>query len=121
VNGSISELMDSRNRKFKIPNYCINNPHYEMKIINVDQSHKNKNLNIILHDVYENKKTNLNFDDNVKISDIKNKYFEVNSIDRIKFKLRLLFGGAELKDDNLLYQYNFQDGYIIQILKLNVD
>lgn len=120
VNGKINELMDMRNRIFKIPNYCINLPFFEKEIHQVDESHQIKKMSIILYDVYENKKTIINITDNIQIKDIKQKYSEHNKIDSSKEKLRLLFGGSELKDENFLYQYNFQEGYIIQILKVNL-
>lgn len=69
--------------------------------------------------MYDSKKTNINISDNIKIKDIKLQYAEHNKIDLEKIKLRLLFGGSELKDDNFLYQYKLDDGYIIQILKIN--
>lgn len=120
VNGKINELMDIRNRKYKIPNYCINLPFFEKEIHQVDEGHQIKKISVVLYDVYENKKTNINITDNIQIKDIKEKYSDHNKIDLTKFKLRFLFGGSELKDENYLYQYNFQDGYIIQILKVNV-
>lgn len=120
VNGKINELIDMRNRKFKIPNYCINLPFFEKEIHQVDESHQIKKMSIILYDVYDNKKTNINITDNIQIKDIKQKYSEHNKIDISKYRLRFLFGGSELKDENYLYQYNFQEGYIIQILKIDV-
>ena len=106
VNGKINEIIDLKNRVYKIPNYCINLPFFEKEIHQVDESHNIKKISIHLYDVYDNKKTNLNITD--------------NQIDLSKFKLRFLFGGSELMDENFLYQYNFQEGYIIQILKVNV-
>lgn len=120
VNGKINELMDLRKRIYKIPNYCINLPFLEKTIHSIEENHEMKKMSIILYDVYENKKTNINISDNIKIEDIKQKYSEHNKIDLSKIKLRFLFGGAELKDENYLYQYNFQDGYIIQILKITL-
>ncbi len=120
VNGKINEIIDLKNRLYKIPNYCINLPFFEKEIHQVDESHNIKKISIHLYDVYDNKKTNLNITDNIQIKDIKLKYSEHNQIDLSKYKLRFLFGGSELMDENFLYQYNFQEGYIIQILKVNV-
>jgi hypothetical protein len=120
VNGKINELIDVRNKIYKIPNFCINLPYFEKEIQSVDKTHQIKKMSIVLYDVYENKKTNINITDNIQIKDIKQKYSEHNKIDLSKDKLRLLFGGSELKDENYLYQYNFQEGFLIQILKVNL-
>jgi len=120
VNGKINELIDVRNKIYKIPNFCINLPYFEKEILSVDETHQIKKISIVLYDVDENKKTNINITDNIQIKDIKQKYSEHNKIDLSKDKLRLLFGGSELKDENYLYQYNFQEGFLIQILKVNL-
>lgn len=118
VNGKINELMDFRNKVFKIPNFCINLPFFEKEIHSIDEAHQIKKMSIVLYDVYENKKTNINITDNIQIKDIKQKYSEHNKMDLSKMKLRFVFGGSELKDENYLYQYNFKEGFIIQILKV---
>jgi len=112
--------MGWKNKIYRIPNYCINLPYMEKKINSVDESHKMNKMSIVLYDVYENKKTNIDISDNIKIEEIKKKYSEHNKIDLSKNKLRFLFGGTELKDENYLYQYNLQEGFIIQILKINL-
>ena len=119
-NGKINELIDSKNRSYKIPNFCINLPFLEKEILGKEEEHTNKKLNIIIHDVYEDKRIDLEITDDLKISEIKRKYAENNSIDLKTVKIRLLFGGSELQDDNFLYQYNINDDYIIQILKINL-
>jgi len=119
VNGKINQLIDMRSKIYEIPNYCINLPFFEKEIHQVDEGHQIKKISIVLYDVYENKKTNINITDNIQIKDIKKKYSDHNKIDLSKIKLRFLFGGSELKDNNFLYQYNFEEGYIVQILKVD--
>lgn len=119
LNGQINELVDNKNRLYKIPNYCINDPFFVKQIKKIDENHLIQTISISLYDVYDNKKTNINVSDNIKIEDLKKNYCDHNNIDITKSRIRLLFGGSELKDDNLLYQFNFRDGYIIQILKTN--
>lgn len=113
-------MIDSKNRLYKVPNFCVNLPYIEKEILEEEKEHMNKKLNIYLHDVYENKKTDIELTDDLKISEIKKKFAENNSIDLNIIKLRFLYGGTELMDDNHLYQYNLSDGYIIQILKINL-
>ena len=91
---------------------------YEIK--EKEEEHNNKKLKIIVHDVYANKKINFEFSDDVKIIDIKRIFAVDCNIDLVNVKLRILFGGNELMDENFLYQYNIKDDYIIQVLKLNV-
>ena len=119
-NGKINELIDSKNRLYKVPNFCINLPFLEKFILVEEEEHNNKKLNIFLNDVYENKKVDIEITDDFKIIDIKKKYAENNSVDLDKVKLRFLYGGSELNDDNFIYQYNICNGYIIQILKINL-
>ena len=118
--GKINELIDGKNRQYKIPNFCINLPYIEKKIYDKEEQHTNKKLKIYLHDVYENKKIEIEITDNLKINDIKNLFAEKSLINLDKVKLRFLYGGTELIDNNHLYQYKIFDGYIIQILKINM-
>ena len=119
-NGKINELIDTKNRIYKVPNYCINLPFMERKILGEEEEHNNKKLNIFLHDVYENKKINLQLTDDLRISDVKKKYAENNSFNLDTVRLRLLYGGSELVDDNFIYQYNICNDYIIQVIKINL-
>jgi len=89
-----------------------------MEIKEKEEEHNNKNLKLVIHDVYENKRVDIELNDDIKIYDIKKKFADENSIDLIDVKLSLLFGGTELQDENFLYQYNIKDGYIIQVLKI---
>lgn len=91
-----------------------------MELKQKEEDHNNKKLKITLHDVYENKKNHVVLSDDIKVSEIKRKFADDNSIDLVNVRLRLLFGGTELQDDNHLYQYNIKDDYIIQILKINM-
>ena len=58
--------------------------------------------------------------DDLKIVEIKRIFAEINSIDLVNTKIRFLFGGSELLDDNLIYQYNLKDDYLVQVLKINM-
>lgn len=118
--GKINELIDSKNRQYKIPNFCINLPYIEKKIYEKEEEHTKKKLKIFLHDVYDNKKIDIEINDDLKICEIKNMYAEKISINIDTAKFRFLYGGTELDDNNHLYQYKIYDGYIIQVLKINI-
>lgn len=120
LNGRINELIDNKHRIYRIPNYCINDPLFEKKIAEIDETHQIKKMTVTLYDVYEVKKTNISVSDNIKIGEIKKRFAHHNDLDMSKYKIRLLFGGSDLKDDDYLYQYNFQEGYIIQVLKVSI-
>jgi len=34
-----------------------------------------------------------------------------------EYKIRLFFGGVEIKDDHKIYQHNMKDDFTIQIMK----
>ena len=57
LNGQINELIDNKNRLYKIPNYCINDPYFVKQIKKIDENHQIQTISISLYDVYDNKKT----------------------------------------------------------------
>jgi hypothetical protein len=113
INGKINELIYDKNNIYKIPNYCINLPYLEIKVKEKEQEHNKKKFNLFFHNVYENKNINIEILDNLKIFDVKIKYLEFISNDYIDIKLRFLYGGCELIDENFLYHYNINNDNII--------
>ena len=117
--GKINELIDNKNRLYRVPNFCINLPYIEREILPKNIFHNNNKLKIILYDVYDNKKFKIELTDDLKISEIKKLFSESNNLKMDSLKIRFLYAGTELIDDNYLYQYKILDGYLIQMVKIN--
>lgn len=49
--------------------------------------------------------------------DLKNEFMLRSNLNRDEYRLRLFFSGNEIKDDHLLFQYNLEDDYKIQVMK----
>lgn len=117
VDGCISLIQDHYNNFYRVPNYCINDPFFEKELLAVDDNKETKTINITIYDLYQNKKTDISVDENILCGKLKLLFCERNQINQNDFKIRILFGGVEMKDENHLYQYKLQDGYTIQILQ----
>ena len=70
-----------------------------------------------MYDLYLNKYEEIKINDNEKVEKLKSEYMELNKLDSNKFKLRLFFGGTELKDEEELYRYKIKTNYTVQLSK----
>ena len=98
---------------FRIPNYCICDPIIERDYDEIKKNCTNiKEKNINVEIVYCEKNENYNFDvsNEMKVSDLKEKFAESVNLDSEKFKIRFLYMGFELMDDNLLCYDNVDNG-----------
>ena len=114
LNGCINQCVDSMNNIYKVPNFCINDPYFELEILPEDKSH-NKPLEIILFDLCNGKQIKLNVNQSTKVLELKEKYAEKHNIDLTKNRIRLLFGGGIIQDNESLYQHKVKNGFSIQI------
>ena len=114
----INHIIGSNGEHYYVPNYCINDPYFEKELSKEDEN-QNKEINIFLYDSTNDHSLKIkvsNHDNGKKIKEIYKK--ETNTDD--KYKLRLFFSGAEIKDDEFVYQYNLKDDYKIQVMKIKV-
>lgn len=119
MKGCINICLDSDNNTYHIPNYCINDPYFEKELLpeHVQETDQVEKLSISLYDLYENKKQTIKLPSNLQGKEIKNLFAEMNNFDASSYKIRLLFGGAEILDDQYLYQHKLHNGYTIQVIK----
>jgi len=76
----------------------------------------------LLYDLYDNIKYDFALDDNLNGYDLKQIFFtKAEKYNPADYKIRMLFGGAEIKDTDNLYQHNLKDGYTIQILRNKIE
>lgn len=114
LNGCINQCVDSMNNIYRVPNFCINDPYFELEVLPDDQSHRNP-IEIILFDLCIGKQIKLNVNESTKGIELKQKYAEKHNIDLSKNIIRLLFGGGIIKDEESLYQHKVKNGFSIQI------
>lgn len=77
---------------------------------------------INLYDHYDDKMYDFQLDDNLTGNDLKQAFLKkAGKYNLTDYKIRFLFGGAEIKDEDNLYQHNLKEGYKIQILVRKLD
>ena len=104
VNGCINHLVDSNGNYYKVPNYCINEPSFEIN----SEDEQNIEDKIVKVKIYGYKNSEIEVDNKLKGKDlkkiIKNKFsFEDDKI------IRLFSRGNEIKNDDYLYKFNFNE------------
>ena len=113
--GCINEVVDANGYIYRIPNFCINDPYFELEILPQDNSH-NETINIILFDITNQKQIKLKVNEAEKGESIIQKYAKAHNINLKENKIRLLFGGGIIKENESLYQHKVKDGFSIQIV-----
>ena len=113
--GCINEVVDANGYIYRIPNFCINDPYFELEILPQDNSH-NETINIILFDITNQKQIKLKVNEAEKGESIIQKYAKAHNINLKENKIRLLLGGGIIKENETLYQHKVKDGFSIQIV-----
>ena len=114
LDGCINMCTDNQGNIFRVPNYCINDPHFEMELLN-NEDGKEENIEIKLYDVINQKQNKFTVLDSITGKELKEKYANELNIDLNKNKIRLLFGGGIIKDNETLFQHKVKNGFIIQV------
>ena len=114
LNGCINICIDEQGNVFRVPNYCINDPYFELELLNKDESNEEK-IEIKLFDVVNQKQNKLNVLDSITGGELIEKYANEENIDLNKNKIRLLFGGGIIKENETLFQHKVKNGFSIQI------
>jgi hypothetical protein len=112
VNGCINQLQDSIGKVYRIPNYCINDPYFEKALKLEDKNRPGYNIKVKLYDLYNNKTTNIDINDNISGAELKEKFCGQSDIKDTN-KVRAFFGGTEILDETSLYRYNIKNNYTI--------
>ncbi len=90
---------------FKVPNYCICDPIFE-RDYDVLKNKYNKidenEISIILYYLDKNNNIKIETTNKTLVKDVKKKFAEKIGINYDEYKIRLLYRGLELLDDNLL-------------------
>lgn len=104
---------------FNIPNFCISDPLFERdydELKNKYNKIEEKDINVILYYLAKNKNVSIETTNKTLVKDIKKKFAEKFGIDLEKFKIRLIYRGLELLDDNLLCYNGVDDMSKIHVM-----
>ena len=115
LDGCINICVDPEGNVFRVPNYCINDPYFEIELLPKNGGNNNNLLNVILFDISNQKKINLDVHENTTGREIINLYANKNNINLDKNIIRLLFGGSIIRNDETLYQHKVKNGQMIQV------
>ena len=119
LEGCINHCVDQEGNVYSIPNYCINDPYFEYQILPVDddtEKHNNTQLKIEILNLYKNEQNIFTGKESTTGKELKEMYSEHNNIDLNKNKIRFIFAGALIKDDDMLYQHKISNGFVIQVI-----
>ena len=117
--GCINHLIDENGIHYFIPNFCINEPYFE-KDFAIKENYIQKNINIILYETTLFVKVNICISNMSTGKELKEIFAKKESIDLKKRKLRMFFGGNEIKDEHLLAQHGLDDEFKIQVMIINI-
>ena len=104
---------------FKVPNYCVTDPIFERNYDRIKEKVKDieeKKIKIILYYLAENRNINLSATNKTSVKKVKIVFAKKMDIDLSTHKIRLIFRGQELLDENLLYFNNIENMSKIQVM-----
>ena len=117
LEGCINQCVDSEGNLYIIPNYCINDPYFELEILpqeNIDK-HDNKVITIVLSN-YEYGELEREVKETITGKELMEAYVKEKHIDLAKKNIRLLFGGGIIKEDEMIFQHKVNNGYKIVVV-----
>ena len=112
-------LLTNPNYIFKVPNYCVTDPVFERDYKKIKEKNKNiesTKIKIVLYYLAKNKNVKVEATNKTKVKKVKESFAKKMNIDLKTHKIRLLFRGQELLDENPLYFNNVGDGSKIQVM-----
>jgi len=115
--GCINHIVDEKGNHYIVPNYCINDPYFE-KEFKIQQNVEKKKLKINLYEVANNKNTPVEVSNLISGEELKKLFCEKNNVSFNYFNIRMFFSGIEVSNDHFLYQYNIQNDFKIQVMRV---
>ena len=104
---------------FRVPNYCICDPVFERDYDQIKEQNKDieeKKIKIILYYLAQNKNINLHATNKTLVKKIKEAFAKKMNIDLNTHKIRMLFRGQELLDENKLCYNKVENMSKIQVM-----
>jgi len=112
-------LISNPDKIFRVPNFCVTDPMFERDYENLKKIHakdKEKNIKITCFYMMMNKNVALDVTNKNKVIDVKKKFADKMGINMDNYKIRFLFKGQELIDENLLCYNNIENESKIQVM-----
>lgn len=113
INGCINHLIDEYGNRYKIPNYCINDPYFK-RDISIDNT-ESKIIKIKFYSYGGKHPIILEVNTQWTAKKLKEEFIKMQKIDGDK-KIRLFVYGIEIKDDEFLYQHNLNQEKPIYVI-----
>ena len=104
---------------YRVPNYCVCDPVFERDYDQIKEKNKDiesQKIKITLYYLAKNKNVKLHVTNKTHVKKVKEAFAKKMEIDLKTHKIRLLFRGQELLDENPLYFNNVGDGSKIQVM-----
>ena len=114
VNGDLRQVivLTSPDYIYKVPNYCVCDPIFERDYDKIKEKNKDiesVKIKIVLFYLAKNKNIKLHVTNKTHVKKVQEAFVKKMEIDIKKHKIRLLFRGQELLDDNPLYFNNVEE------------
>jgi hypothetical protein len=112
-------LINNPDKIFRVPNFCVTDPMFERDYDNIKKicaKEKEKNIKIICFYMMKNKNVKLEVSNKNKVIEVKQMFADKIGIDMNHYKIRFLFKGQELIDENLLCYNNIENESKIQVV-----
>ena len=112
-------LISNPDKIFRVPNFCVTDPMFERDYENLKKIHakdKEKNIKITCFYMMMNKNVALDVTNKNKVIDVKKMFANKMGINMDNYKIRFLFKGQELIDENLLCYNNIENESKIQVM-----
>ena len=121
VNGDLRQVIVLTNPDYiyKVPNYCVCDPIFERDYDKIKEKNKDiesVKIKIVLFYLAKNKNIKLHVTNKMHVKKVKEAFAKKMEIDIKKHKIRFLFRGQELLDENPLYFNNVEEGSKIQVM-----
>ena len=117
LEGCINQCVDADGNLYVIPNYCINDPYFELEILpqeNIEE-HNNKKIKIVLSN-YEFGEIEVEIKETITGKELMDMYVNEKHIDLNVKTIRLLFGGGLIKENEMAFQHKIASGYKIVVV-----
>ena len=104
---------------FKVPNYCITDPVFERdykKIMEENKDIAEEKIVVLLYYLAQNKNIKIHATNKTKVIKLKEAFAKKMEIDLNTHKIRMLFRGQELLDENKLFYNKVENMSKIQVM-----
>ena len=121
VKDNLREVMILTNPEivFKVPNYCICDPVFERDYEKIKEENKDiaeEKIVVLLYYLAQNKTIKIHATNKSKVIKLKEAFAKKMDFDLNKYKIRMLFRGQELLDENRLCYNKVENMSKIQVM-----